>query len=304
MNTRGLKSPIFLFYLLVFYVLIQFGWWLYLMFTLYQDLYPQPTEIRRKVFMLVGEGSVFLIILIVGIIIIRRAFKREMQINAQQQNFILSITHELKTPITSIKLMLQTLQGRALEEEKRKDLLLLSLKELDRLDSMVANILLTRSIEDRNYLMNPSEFAVDKLIREVIGTMRSGILQHHEVKLELEEINLNADADAVRTICTNLIENAAKYSPAGTCIRVKLSKNSDRTITLSVSDEGKGIVDENKQRVFNKFFREGDELTRKTKGTGLGLFIVKYLVELLGGKIHVADNRPRGTIVEITFNHE
>jgi len=271
------------------------------MFTLYQDLYPQPNEIRRKVFMLVGEGSVFLLILVLGIIFIRRAFRREMELSAQQQNFILSITHELKTPITSIKLMLQTLQGRTLEEDKRKDLLAQSIKELDRLDSMVGNILLTRSIEDRNYLMNRSEFAMDKLIHDVVDTMRSGILQNHEVKLQLEKITFNADSDAIRTICTNLIENAAKYSRAGTSINIVLAKNSDTTFKFVVSDQGKGIVDKNKDQVFRKFFREGDELTRKTKGTGLGLFIVKYLVELHNGKIIIVDNIPCGTKVEIIF---
>ncbi len=300
MKASGLKSPIFLFYLLVFYVLLQFSWWIYLIFTLYEEIYSEPGAIRQKVFMLVGEGSVFMLILVAGVIFIRRAFRREMEVSLQQQNFVLSVTHELKTPIASLKLLLQTLQSRKLEGAQQDELYVQSLTEIERLDGMVANILVTRSIEENNYRMNNSEVHLNQIVSDVIRQLKIGLLRNHVIEENLDPVVLSCDADAIRTITVNLIENAGKYSPAGSVISVSL-KDSGPDVLLCVADHGKGIPDQNKLRVFEKFYREEDEMTRKTKGTGLGLFIVRYLMTLQGGSIRLTDNLPSGLNVELKF---
>ena len=116
MSGKGLRNPIFLFYLLVFYVILQFVWWIYLIFSLYDQIYTEAEVLKHKAWMIIGEGSVFLLILLGGIWMIRRAFRREMEVNANQQNFLMSVTHELKSPIASVKLFLQTLKSRSLED--------------------------------------------------------------------------------------------------------------------------------------------------------------------------------------------
>ena len=300
MNGKGLKNPIFLFYLLVFYVLMQFLWWLYLIFSLYGDVYHEAGEIRHKVIMLIGEGSVFLLILIIGMMMIRRAFKREVEVSQLQQNFLLSVTHELKSPIASIKLFLQTLKSRQLEENKKIELYDQSIKELERLDNLVGNILLARSIDNQNFFLTKSAIRLDEVTEKIISPLKQGILRNHLLTAELEEIEYTADPEAIKSICTNLLENAAKYAPEKSSIHLKLARQDDQ-ILLTVCDQGKGIDDENKKRVFEKFRRIENEMTRKSKGTGLGLYIVKYLVEQHNGSILLKDNHPQGLCVEIRF---
>lgn len=300
MNGKGLKSPIFLFYLLVFYIALQFLWWIYLIFSLYEKIYSGTEELQQKVWMLLGEGSVFLLIAIIGIFMIRRAFKREIEVNENQQNFLMSVTHELKSPIASIKLQLQTLKARTLDEDKKAELYEQSLKEINRLDGLVANILLTKSIENNNLYLDKVNIELDELIREVVHDLRHGLLQSFEIDLQLENCLIQADQQAIRSLMTNLLENAGKYSKDSKKIIVRLGERNGK-IVLNVIDFGMGISDENKGKVFDKFKRVESEMTRKSKGTGLGLFIVKHIVDGHGGTIQLKDNQPSGLDLEITF---
>ena len=120
MLRKRLKNPIFLIYILVIYVTLQFSWWLYLIFSLYNQIYTDTDKLTKKTWMLLGEGSVFFIILLIGVFVILKVFRRERELARQQENFVLSVTHELKTPIASVKLFLQTLEKRELSEEKTK----------------------------------------------------------------------------------------------------------------------------------------------------------------------------------------
>lgn len=248
--------------------------------------------------MLIGEGSVFLLILVGGIIIIRRAFKREVELNQEQQNFLLSVTHELKTPIASVKLFIETLRKRDLAEDKKEVLSSQSIKELDRLDALVGKILMTRSIDNQNFFLDKKSQRLDSLIDRTIKNLKVGLLSKHNVEVDLEEIELSVDEDSIKSIIINLLENASKYSPQNSTISIKL-KSDGNEVLLSVTDEGKGISDEFKQRAFSKFQRDENEMTRKSKGTGLGLYIVNYLVQQHGGITELKDNKPSGLIVEI-----
>jgi signal transduction histidine kinase len=300
MGNGGLKNPIFLFYLLVFYVILQFLWWIYLIFSLNEQIYSESLVLKNKALMIVGEGSVFLLILTGGILMIRRAFKREMEVNEHQQNFLMSITHELKSPIASIKLFIQTLKSRDLDEAKRDEIYDQSLKEINRLNNLVGNLLLTQSIENKNYFLDKKVIAINDLIEEVVDNLKASALKQHSVQLDLLPFELNADKEAIQSVINNILENAAKYSPANTTINVQI-RQSDSTTILSFKDEGQGISDDDKLRVFDKFKRIENEMTRRSKGTGLGLFIVKFIVDEHGGQIILKDNQPKGLNFEIHF---
>lgn len=298
MLRKRLKNPIFLIYLLVVYVILQFSWWLYLIFSLYKKIYINQALLEQKKWMLFGEGSVFIIILLLGVLFILRAFKFERELSRQQENFVLSITHELKTPISSIQLYLQTLQKRELDLEKRNEIYDRSLTEINRLDGLVSNLLLTRSIENATFFMNKQPAELSNFIQSKIELLRKSILKDHSIEVKLDEIVLNIDSIGFESILINLLENAAKYSPKKSTIHIQLSDNNNHVLLL-IKDEGIGIEKGKREKVFSKFYREENEMTRKSKGTGLGLYITKYLVEQHNGQIQLEDNLPQGLIVLI-----
>lgn len=190
--------------------------------------------------MLLGEGSVFFVILIIGVSILLRAFKQERELNQQQENFVLSVTHELKTPISSVKLFLQTLQKRELSPKKREEIYDRSLLEINRLDSLVNNLLLTRSIENNNYFLYKAPLNLKEFISEKLSLLEKSILKDHKISINLTEVTLEVDHLGFESIFVNLIENAAKYSPAGSTITVRLEENKHEVV-LTILDQGSGI---------------------------------------------------------------
>lgn len=299
MKTSKFKSPIFLFYALVFYVFAQFLWWWYLIFNLNQKIYSVQEFETKKFWMIFGEGLVFFILLVIGIIAVRRAFKKQEELNKKEENFLLSVSHELKTPIASVQLFLQTLQkyGQLTDDEKNK-IYSNALHEVKRLDSIVSNILLARQIEGGGSLLQKESIQLNEFIQTKIDIFKTSIAKNHIIKSDLTEVNTQLDKISFESILTNLIENSVKYSEKGKEINIELSKTNTSFI-LRVIDQGSGIKDENKEHIFKKFYREENDLTRNTKGTGLGLFIVKHLVNQHNGTIKLEDNKPNGLIVEI-----
>lgn len=301
MANKRLKNPIFLFYVLVGYIVLQFSWWLYLIFSLYKKTYPNPEQLNQKIWMVIGEGSVFLIILLGGAYMIRRAFKREKKVNELQENFLQSVSHELKTPISSVGLYLQTLQKRELNEEKRQDIYKRSLVEIERLNMLISDILTARNIESENYYFDFEKIDLKEFLEDTLERLKGSILQNHTINCTFESSLINADKEALNGIIYNLVENASKYAPEKSEINFGLTNRSGQVI-LTVSDQGKGISTEDKDLVFDKFYRVENESTRKSKGTGLGLHITKFLVEGQNGKISLKDNHPKGLTVQIEFN--
>ncbi len=298
MFRRRLKNPIFLIYLLVIYVTLQFSWWLYLIFSLYDKIYSDKDTLSKKTWMLLGEGSVFFIILIIGVIIILRAFKRERALTLQQENFVLSVTHELKTPIASVKLFLQTLQKRELPEDKKVEIYKRCLTDINRLDGLVNNILLTRSIENGNYFLNKQEQDLKDFIEKRVELLKNSILKSHSIELNLEPATFAVDSLGFESILVNLLENASKYSPANSTIYIELVKTTDG-VRIQIKDEGIGIPKDKREAVLSKFYREENEMTRKSKGTGLGLYITKFIVKQHNGRLEFKANKPKGLIVNI-----
>ena len=287
-----MKKSIIIFYSLLLYALIQLISWGSLVVRL------EPSRMT----MIMGEGAVFLFLIGIGAFILHQAIKGEAKLRGQQQNFLLSVTHELKSPLAAIKLSLQTIVKRKLNPERQNSLLSNSLKDIDRLDDLVENMLLATKIENKSYSFPKEKFNFSEMVYKIADR-----LQVHSCEIEQiidadiqPNLQIEGDRFALSSVVTNLLENAIKYSDPCEEIKVVLKQVADN-IVLSVADVGQGITDAEKMLIFDKFYRVGNENVRKAKGTGLGLFIVKEVLQSHDADITVKDNLPRGTIFEVTF---
>lgn len=314
---KKFSRPLLIFYILVAYVFIQFCWWAYSLVQLNSEIYNLKLEIltlqhegspeiliekanldqklRSRIWMVLGEGSVFFILLVIGVWQTLQSFKKEVSLAKQQKNFLLAVTHELKSPIASVKLYLQTMQKRELDREKQNEIVAKAIADTDRLGSLVENLLLATKIDRSDYMLHFEELNLSDLLNQITSTHP----ENKRLKTEIQHgIKMQADKLAFTSIVINLLENALKYSEQNVVVKLQRDKN----ILLSVIDSGAGISDDEKQKVFEKFYRIGNEDTRKSKGTGLGLYIVKNLVERHNGSINIRNNQPKGSIFEVDFS--
>jgi two-component system, OmpR family, phosphate regulon sensor histidine kinase PhoR len=255
----------------------------------------------RTMRMYILEGLVMMGLLFWGIIWIYRNLQNKLKLKRQQSNFLLSITHELKTPLSSIKLYLETLQKRTLNKEQSSTIINNSLGDVERLRDLVDNVLLAAQLDIHKYELFLQETNVSELVTKTVNRFVAPRSLNERVNLEIEkDVYLETDEGALEMVVSNLLSNAIKYSPTNGSVTITL-KSGENQVILSVSDEGLGISQEDKEMIFSKFYRTGDEQTRKTKGTGLGLFIVKNLMILLKGEVKVKDRPENGTIFELIF---
>ena len=289
---KRFKKPITIFYFLVLYALAELTWWGYLLIA----------SNAKRMPMILGEGSVFLIILLVGIYFFQRTIKKESEVHQQQQNFLLSVTHELKSPLAAIKLVLQTLVKRDLTKDKRDQLIGNSIEDVGRLDDLVENMLLATRIENNSYSYPKELFDFSELVKSIFdrAIITSENTRNFQQQIA-ENISIMGDRFALGSLINNILENAIKYSPNAALVHVQLYQQSNK-IFFIVADQGVGIADSERQKIFQKFYRSGNELTRQNKGTGLGLFIVAQVAKNHQAKVLVSNNQPKGTIFEIIFN--
>ncbi|MGB4400152.1 MAG: HAMP domain-containing sensor histidine kinase [Daejeonella sp.] len=287
-----MRRPLVIFYCLVVYMTLQLVWWGILL----MKARPNSTG------MIVGEAAVFLFIVLIGAVFMHKTLTKERKLHQQQKNFLLSVTHELKSPLASIKLYLQTILKRDLEREKQIAFITNSLKDIERLDDLVENMLLASKIDSNSYSFPKEEFNFSELVKQVAERLQVHTCSSQIISADVEKgVALKGDKFALTSMVTNLIENAVKYSPPCAEVKVKLFRK-DGEVHFVTADSGIGISDMEKTRIFEKFYRVGSEDTRKTKGTGLGLFIVKQVVEKHQATIKVINNQPSGTVFEVIFN--
>jgi signal transduction histidine kinase len=260
---------------------------------------------NRKLWMYILEGIAIMAIIFWGLYRIYSTFKKDLALKRNQTNFLLSVTHELKTPLTAIKLYLETLQKRKLEQSQIETIIQNSLAENERLNLLVENLLLSARLDSTQFHLNLEKVNLSVLVEKSALFFAAPRSLKERIELTIQEdIFVLADASAVDTILTNLLSNAVKYAPEATPIQVVLKKN-DNHIDLSVIDKGPGINESAKKELFNKFYRIGDENTRKTNGTGLGLYIVKNLAIKLGASVVVENGIDGGSVFKIRFKtHE
>jgi len=306
------------------YILLQFLWWEVLLVkqtgqiidlkqkiselsitnesTLINEIALLHQKKTMQVMMIVGEGTVFLLLLLFGIYKIKQSQDKETELNNQQKNFFLSITHELKTPIAATKLQLQTLQKQKLSEQIQQELIVNALIETERLNALIDNVLLASRLDAGEFIFTLIQKNISELVLKTVNRYYKREINSGELQVKVtNNIFGEIDETTFPSIITNLIDNAIKYSPDQKEIVIELSIKNNKPI-LIVGDEGCGISADDKEKIFAKFFRAGNEETRRAKGTGLGLYIVNYIVNNHNAKIKVKNNQPKGTVFEIQFN--
>ena len=311
-------------YAVMVYMLLAFSWWSVLLYVKNKDAFEAKTSLlkhnnisvssqdfyttpeylelsakyKRQEWMILGEGLVFIFSLIVGVWMINGGYHKEIKLAQQKRNFLLAISHELKSPLSSIRLILETIQSRELTKEQIAKLTANGIQENDRLNSLVNNLLIATRMET-NYAPFFEQFDLKSLL---IGIMDHFRIIHPEFKVEChiaEDLPIvNAEKSGLVSIVNNLIENSVKYSKDDKYICLT-AKQEDEYTVISVKDHGIGIPDGEKKSVFKRFYRIGNEDTRQTKGTGLGLYILNQIVLAHKGKVILKDNVPKGSIFEV-----
>ena len=258
-------------------------------------------ERNRHTAAYVSEGLVFLSVILIGAIFLYGAILRQMRIQTQQQNFMMAITHELKTPISITRLNMETLQKHNLDEAKKEKIIRSTLQEINRLNTLTGNILVSAQLEGGSYLFNKEDLDFSQIVADSIKEY-SGRFHNRVLISELErDIIVSGDPLLLQILVNNLIENAVKYSPNETPISVILKKQGTQGI-FEVRDAGYGIPRKEHKRIFQKFYRVGNEVTRTAQGTGLGLYLCRKITQDHKMRLDVSDNIPKGSIFTVRFN--
>ncbi len=243
-------------------------------------------------------GTLFILLLVVGVVMYLALSVKAINLNRRQSNFVDSVTHELKSPIASLKLYLQTLHRRQLSEREQADFYRAMLEEVERLDRLITHVLAAGQLEAGHIAGELEDVALEPLLRECA---EMACLRYH---VPVDAVRLNVQPSVVRArrmdldmIYRNLIDNAVKYAGPQPLVEITTRLEHDWTVT-QVSDNGRGIPPALRRKIFRRFVRLGNELEREKPGTGLGLYIAQTLVRRLRGTLRVVD---RGTAPGSTF---
>ena len=256
------------------------------------------SEQKRNTTKYISEGITFLALLLFGALVVYRSFRRRISYIAMQQNFMMAVTHELKTPIATTRLSLETILHRKLEESQQQKLLQNALAETGRLDVLTNNILLASQVEESGGISTATPFSLTALLEQTLKEYGARFSARNiEASVE-KDIWINGEEKWMQIAVSNLVDNALKYAPKETPVSVRLHTDVSKAV-LSVADEGSGIPQAEKKKIFYKFYRIGNEITRTTKGTGLGLYLTQKIIAKHHGRIYVKDNLPKGSIFVI-----
>ena len=322
-SKRKLKLATIVYWVMLVYIIAALIWWAFSLISFTEDVYrlkkehltltvantsPQfanqlfqiQDEHRRNIAKYIGEGGFFLLLIIIGAVFIYRSVRRQFNLQLQQQNFVMAITHELKTPIAIARLNLETIQRHHLDDASKTKLLQVTLQETLRLDTLINNILILSQLEAHSYKMQKEEINFSDLTADVLHQFINRYPERNIFSEITPEIEMNGDPLLLKLLISNLLENANKYSGKEKKISLRLLIETGNTI-LEVTDEGEGIADEEKKNVFKKFYRIGSEQTRKTQGTGLGLYLSKKIAEDHKASIILKDNQPNGSKFIVQF---
>jgi len=248
-------------------------------------------------------GMVLLLLLIGGLGLLVILLLREVQLNERQSNFISAVTHELKTPVASLKLYLDTLELRDLTDDKKRDFYRTMRQDLERLNSTITRVLNAALYTDRR-VADPQPLDLAKLLRRSVElTLVRNQLGKEAVRyLGPESLILKGDAAALETAVLNLLDNAVKYSKDSVQVEIEVLRNGDGQAHVRVRDHGIGMSRAHIALIFNRFYRIGSEVRRSRPGTGLGLFIVKSVVKAHRGTISAESAGPdRGSTFTLTL---
>jgi two-component system, OmpR family, sensor histidine kinase CiaH len=321
-KTKKLRLIFLLYWFLLLYILAALIWWFIALnkqnhqmavFEISQLIKDSPgynstrdailDQEKRKTAQYIGEGTVFLILIGAGAFIIFRAVLKQLRQGQQQQQLMMAITHELKTPIAVAKLNLETLQKRKLNEAQQQRLIHNTIEEADRLNTLCSNLLLASQIETGRYALTKDEVNLSELVQRCADDFTARF-PNRIINISIEsDIVIQGDYLMLQMALNNLIDNALKYSPKDATVDVSLETTA-REINIAVADNSKGIEAAEKKKIFDKYYRIGNKATKEAKGTGLGLYLTKKIIRQHQASIFVKDNVPSGSIFVISFKKE
>jgi signal transduction histidine kinase len=271
--------------------------------------------LNRREAVLLFFGVIFFAAIIGGMIVNTSFLVREIRRNEQHDSFINAVTHELKTPIASIRLYLETLQRRELDEEQKQKFYKLMLLDSDRLLGTVEQVLAAGQSGHKSSAVYRTDIDLENLVRECMDLARS---RHHldatglryepgangagqqDAQSNGTGINVQGDPEELRTAVSNLLDNAIKYSVGNVDVSVSLETPDEKRVELKVRDRGVGIPSDELKRIFRRFYRVRGRTSARVKGTGLGLFIVRSIAKTHGGKVFAESaGEGRGTTVTL-----
>ncbi|TWU34163.1 Alkaline phosphatase synthesis sensor protein PhoR [Novipirellula aureliae] len=297
---RSLTAPITLGVVMILLVVI-----LTIVWVVGNWLSVQGERASPSVFMtILATGSVILAAMLAGVIAYLTLTVKAFNLNRRQSNFIDAVTHELKSPIASLKLYLQTLGRLTVDEQQQKDFHRFMLEDVERLDSLINHLLDAARIERNHQAEEKELIELDNLLGEC---SRSACLRHgvaeETVTLDCPAgLKMNSQGVQMEILFRNLIDNAIKYGGTPPEVMVKVNTLEKDQVVISVIDNGNGIPANQKRKVFGRFVRLGNELERSRTGTGLGLYLVRNVTRALGGSVRVLDRAEQpGTEFSVTL---
>jgi two-component system, OmpR family, sensor histidine kinase SenX3 len=255
----------------------------------------------REVGMIV-LGIIFFGFIITGVTLNTIFLVREMRRSEQHDSFINAVTHELKTPIASIRLYLETLQSRDLNEEQRKRFYGIMLEDTDRLINTVEQVLRAGNLGQKSK-KNFQRIDIGEIARDCAAL---ALVRHHLAEESIRFVDytlsppvVQGDTDELRSAINNLLENAVKYSPSKVAVTIEILDEA-RDLLVRVTDKGQGIPQGELKRIFRRFYRVNERLRQRVKGTGLGLFIVRGIAQRHGGSAYaISEGEGRGATVTL-----
>ena len=328
-SIKSLRRTIIVFSMLLLYILAALAWW----FISLEKQKTQITQLQYKTINIekdslsviqfgdkisaikkeakknsrkyLSEGITFLLFIFIGAAFVYRYVRRQFNLQLHKQNFMMAITHELKTPIAIIKLNLETLQKYTLDQEKKKKLIHSTLDETSRLNFLTNNILFVSQLESNSNKTAKEELDFSTLLKDCIHHFQDRFPDRIFKENIEADADIQGDALLLQMLINNLLENAIKYSPKESPITATLKKYksgaSINSVELHIIDEGPGIAHEEKKKIFLKFYRIGNEITHKKPGTGLGLYLCNIIAHNHNANIWVTNNVPRGSDFVVIF---
>ncbi len=249
------------------------------------------------------EGCVLMMIILAGVLLIFVFWNKQAKLNRMQSNFVSSVSHELKSPLASIQLYLETMKYQELSPEETKDFVETMLMDTERLSNLIDNILEASSSEPKSMQLQIKSVPIKPFMEEVIESFHRQF-QEKNFKTELDFVDtptLQLDKRAIRMVFNNLISNALRYSPSGSQFNVRI-KNRKKFCDIEFVDSGFGLSDKDQKKVFRKFYRVQNRETQNIEGAGLGLFISKEIIKNHKGKISVTSpGRNKGSNFKVSL---
>ena len=252
-----------------------------------------PAELQRfraeqngHLRMFAFEGPFYALVILAGLYVIGLSLRAERELKRRQQNFLSAVSHEFKTPISTLRLLIETALYRPLKPEKQRDYLGRMDREVTRLEAMSEQVLASARLEHAPTIQTLTPADLNDAVREAVERERSGLEARGArlvVRYTPDALPVSLDASAFGTVLSNLLDNAVKYSPGSEkTVRVRL-EGKRHLVVVHVEDEGVGLADPEKAHIFSPFYRVGDELTRAAPGVGLGLHLVRSMTEAMNG---------------------